>query len=80
MILATAPIKLCVALMDVVEDVSTAKKRQKSMVRIKTVPSYTMVSSGLLQNIRRVSPGYTHEPLGECVCQENTTDTWDFLQ
>ncbi len=20
---------------------------------------------------------YTHEPLGECVCEENTSDKWD---
>ena len=22
---------------------------------------------------------YTHEPLGECVCKENTSDEWDIV-
>ena len=44
--------------------------------------SYTMVSSGLLQNIPRVpcTFWYTHNPLGECICQENTRDKLDILQ
>ena len=41
--------------------------------------SYTMVSSGILWNIPRVTCifQYTHEPLGECVYKENTSDEWD---
>ena len=41
-----------------------------------------MVLSGILKNIPRVTCifWYTHEPLGECVCLENTSDKWDILQ
>ena len=41
--------------------------------------SYTMVSSGILWNISRVTCifQYRHKPLGKCVYKENTIDEWD---
>ena len=39
--------------------------------------SYAMLSSGIPWNMpRHLYFPYTHEPLGECVYEENTSDKW----
>ena len=46
---------------------------------VKPLSTYAMLLSGITWNIPRVTciVWYTHEPLGECVYQENTSDKWD---
>ena len=43
----------------------------------KIVMQYFLVLYHGISHASLVVSGYTHEPLGKCVCRENTSDAWD---